>query len=54
MRAQSENDRGERGLSETVGEERAAAWLADNLGALEVWNEYVEQNGLPLAQFRQF
>lgn len=44
----------ERGLADTVSRARAKAWLESNLGALEAWNEYVERNGLPLRDFRQF
>jgi hypothetical protein len=28
--------------------------LRDNRDALVAWNEYVEQHGLPLVEFRQF
>lgn len=44
----------ERGLAETVAEARARKWLDENRPALQAWNEYVEENGLPLAEFRQF
>ncbi len=44
----------ERGLAETVARARAETWLENNLEALEDWNEYVDRNGLPLAEFRQF
>ncbi|HEY1932062.1 MAG TPA: type II toxin-antitoxin system CcdA family antitoxin [Acetobacteraceae bacterium] len=44
----------ERGLAATVAEARARKWLDDNQAAIEAWNEYVETNGLPLAEFRQF
>jgi antitoxin CcdA len=44
----------ERGLAETVAEVRARKWLDDNRAGIEAWNEYVEANGLPLAEFRQF
>ena len=38
----------ERGVAE------ARAWLADNRGAIDAWNDYVEHNGVPLSEFRQF
>lgn len=44
----------ERGLAETVAEARARKWLNDNRAGIEAWNEYVEANGVPLAEFRQF
>jgi antitoxin CcdA len=44
----------EKGLATAVAEARTAAWLRDNHGALESWNDYVEKNGLPLAEFRRF
>ena len=44
----------ERGLKEDVRKARAAAWLEANRPALEAWNRYVEEHGLPLARYRQF
>jgi antitoxin CcdA len=44
----------ERGLAASVAEARAQQWLKDNREALNAWNEYVEQHGLPLGEFRQF
>lgn len=44
----------ERGLAETLAEERAAQWLAENREALESSNAWVEANGLPLAKHRLF
>ncbi len=44
----------ERGLAAEVARARQAAWLAENRAAMDAWNDYVEQNGLPLAEFRQF
>lgn len=44
----------ERGLAAAVAEARARKWLEDNHAAIEAWNEYVEHNALPLAEFRQF
>ena len=44
----------ERGLVESIREARAARWLAENCEAIDGWNSWVETNGLPLAQYRQF
>jgi antitoxin CcdA len=44
----------ERGLAASVAEARAQRWLRDNRDAIDAWNEYVEQHGLPLSEFRQF
>ncbi|MDG3444155.1 type II toxin-antitoxin system CcdA family antitoxin [Nitrospirillum amazonense] len=37
-----------------VNKEQAAQWLADNKDAIADWNAFVEKNGLPLADYRQF
>ncbi|WP_448202798.1 type II toxin-antitoxin system CcdA family antitoxin [Azospirillum sp. sgz302134] len=44
----------ERGLALQIAEVRAQRWLEENKDALESSNAYVERNGLPLAQYRQF
>ena len=44
----------ERGLAASVAEARAQRWLRENRDAMEAWNEYVEEHGLPLGEFRQF
>lgn len=44
----------ERGLIETVKEARAARWLEDNREAIEGYNKYVAEHGLPLAKYRMF
>lgn len=43
-----------RGLEDAVRSARAQQWLDENRASLEWWNEYVENHGLPLAQYRQF
>jgi antitoxin CcdA len=35
-------------------ESKTAQWRRENLPAMEAWNKYVEEHGLPLAKFRQF
>jgi antitoxin CcdA len=44
----------EKGLAASVAAARSAAWLKENRPALEAWNEYVDEHGIPLAEFRQF
>ncbi len=44
----------EQGLARMVAERKAEVWLAENKGALESSNAYVEQHGLPLARHRSF
>ena len=44
----------ERGLVETVREARAAAWLEENREAIQGWNRYVAEHGLPLEDLRLF
>ena len=44
----------ERGLAAEVAAARARQWIQDNQEGIAAWNAYVEENGLPLAEFRQF
>lgn len=44
----------ERGLTEEVARSRREAWLEENLPALEAWNEWIRENGIPYAEYRQF
>ena len=44
----------EAGLVIALAEKRSELWLAENRAALQSSNSYVEQNGLPLAQYRTF
>jgi antitoxin CcdA len=44
----------ERGLVEAIAEERAARWKEENREAIESWNDWVAENGLPLASKRLF
>jgi antitoxin CcdA len=44
----------ENGLAAAVSEARATAWLKENRAALQAWNDYVEEHGIPLSEFRQF
>lgn len=42
------------GLEAAVAAERARRWQDDNRGFIEAYNAKVEQDGLLLAEFRQF
>ncbi|MBA4207280.1 type II toxin-antitoxin system CcdA family antitoxin [Pannonibacter phragmitetus] len=44
----------EEGLRQAVSRMRAEIWLRENAAALESSNAWVEENGLPLDQYRQF
>jgi antitoxin CcdA len=44
----------ETGLVGEVKKAREARWLAENLPALEAWNQWVSENGIPYAEYRQF
>jgi post-segregation antitoxin (ccd killing protein) len=40
-------------LSDPDRDTRWAAWQQENAGAIDAWNAYVEQHGLPLSGFSQ-
>jgi antitoxin CcdA len=44
----------EEGIRIAVAKSREEHWKAENREAMESSNRFVEQKGLPLAQFRQF
>ena len=44
----------ERGLAAAVSEARRRRWVEENQAAIEAWNHYVAEHGLPLAEHRQF
>ncbi|HWK36273.1 type II toxin-antitoxin system CcdA family antitoxin [Sphingomonas sp.] len=44
----------EAGLKAEIRRVRDARWIEDNRAAMESWNDWVEQNGLPLGHLRQF
>jgi antitoxin CcdA len=44
----------ERGLVETLAEERARRWKQENRAAMESYNRYIEKHGLPLEDLRLF
>jgi antitoxin CcdA len=44
----------EKGLAAAVSEARRVVWLKENRSAIDAWNEYIEEHGIPLSEFRQF
>lgn len=44
----------EDGIAKAVAEEKARRWKMENREAIQSLNAYVEENGLPLEEFRQF
>ena len=44
----------ETGLSEAVRRARSENWREENREALESYNRWIEENGLPLEKYRQF
>ena len=47
-------DLAEASLSKAISDEKSRRWKDENRAAIEKMNRYVEENGLPLEQFRQF
>ncbi|MDF1736530.1 MAG: type II toxin-antitoxin system CcdA family antitoxin [Minwuia sp.] len=44
----------ETGVADAVRKAREEAWRRDNADAIRSYNEWVEKNGIPLSEFRQF
>ncbi len=44
----------EKGLAAEVKKARGDKWIEENWEAIQFWNRYVEENGLPLARYRMF
>lgn len=44
----------EEGLAQAVGAARARRWQAENAPAIEAYNRFVAENGVPLSAFRKF
>ncbi len=44
----------EDGIARAVSEEKSRRWKEENREAIEGWNKWVEENGLPLAKHRMF
>jgi len=44
----------EASLRDAVRKQKSTKWLEENREALEGYNAWIEKNGLPLEQYRQF
>ena len=44
----------EEGLAAAVKAERGRRWREENKAAFEEYNRYIEENGIPLSQYRKF
>ena len=44
----------ERGIAEAVQAEKERRWKEENAAAMQEWNDWVRENGLPLEEFRLF
>ena len=44
----------ESGLAHAVAEKRAELWAEENAKAFDCWNDFIEENGLPLEEYRSF
>ncbi|MCG6114679.1 MAG: type II toxin-antitoxin system CcdA family antitoxin [Mesorhizobium sp.] len=44
----------ESGIADAVRAEKERLWKLENRSAIDAWNTYVEENGLPLEKYRQF
>jgi antitoxin CcdA len=44
----------EEGLAAAVKAEKERRWLEENKPALDSWNRYIAEYGLPLARYRSF
>ncbi|WP_404369996.1 type II toxin-antitoxin system CcdA family antitoxin [Sphingomonas sp. MMS24-J45] len=44
----------EEGLAKQVSDERSRRWQEENKEAIEAYNAWIEENGIPLAEYRMF
>lgn len=44
----------EDGLAREIKAERERRWIEENRDAMEAYNEYIRENGLPLEKYRMF
>ncbi|MFA5966158.1 MAG: type II toxin-antitoxin system CcdA family antitoxin [Sphingomonas sp.] len=44
----------EEGLRERIRGEKGARWLEQNRAAIDDWNAYIAEHGLPLERYRAF
>ena len=42
------------GIKNAVRQAKAARWQEEHATGFDAWNDYVERNGVPLAQYRKF
>jgi antitoxin CcdA len=44
----------EKGLAAELKSAREAEWLSENMAAIEGWNRWVAENGIPFEEYRMF
>lgn len=44
----------EAALAREIDAARTRQWQEENRAAIEAWNDWVDEHGLPLAEYRQF
>ncbi len=44
----------EEGLAKHISEERNRRWQEENKEAIEAYNAWIEENGIPLSEYRMF
>jgi antitoxin CcdA len=44
----------EAGIAEAVAAEKTRLWKLENRATMDAWNSYIEKNGIPLEEYRQF
>ncbi|MBZ9737476.1 MULTISPECIES: type II toxin-antitoxin system CcdA family antitoxin [unclassified Mesorhizobium] len=44
----------EAGIAEAVAAEKTRLWKLENRATMESWNDYIDKNGIPLEEYRQF
>jgi len=44
----------EEGVAQSIRATRAQKWRQENAGAMEDYNRFIENGGIPLAEFRKF
>ncbi|MGX8011500.1 type II toxin-antitoxin system CcdA family antitoxin [Mesorhizobium sp. ORM8.1] len=44
----------EAGIAEAVAAEKTRLWKLENRATIDAWNDYAEQHGIPLEEYRQF
>ncbi|TRC92389.1 post-segregation antitoxin CcdA [Mesorhizobium sp. WSM4303] len=44
----------EAGIAEAVAAEKTRLWKLENRATMDAWNSYIDKNGIPLEEYRQF